>query len=238
MRIGITDCFKEDKFKQYEDWIHSSDGDAELVTLSHELDNAQLVGQLDGIVLTGGGDVHPKYFNRIDKLDICSGVNERRDEFEFEVINAALDAELPILGVCRGMQVMNVFLGGSLHIDLVRSGFDEHSIADGVNPKRHSLSIVPHSTLHLLTGSSTIDVNSFHHQAVEKLGNALVVTAISNDGVIEATEWALKDGMPFLMLVQWHPERERESTVSKNLIGLFLREVHQAVPQKTTTTSN
>jgi putative glutamine amidotransferase len=96
------------------------------------------------------------------------------------------------------------------------------------------ISIVPHSLLHALTGTQEMKVNTFHHQAVEKLGKGLMCSAISPDNVMAAAEWALKDSMPFLMLVQWHPERLTETFFSQKLARVFLREVHQYQSNKRT----
>ncbi len=227
MRIGITDTLKEDKYEQYVRWIRSVDGSVDIQKLSHELDNVKEIEMLDGLLLPGGGDIHPRYYGKESQLSKMKGVNERRDEFEFAAIERALDADIPILGVCRGMQVMNVYLGGSLIVDLASEGYDDHTSPSDDSRTLHGISVMPHSMLHALTGTTETEVNTFHHQAVENLGKGLMCSAISPDNVVEAAEWVLKDNMPFLMLVQWHPERLRETFFSQKLAMLFLREVHQ-----------
>jgi len=224
VRIGITDCFKEDKFQKYVEWIHGVDPSVEPVRLSWNLKNAERVDELDGVVFTGGGDVHPKYYAGNGSLEGLGGVDERRDEFEFAVTDRALESDRPILGVCRGMQMVNVYLGGTLVRDLVSAGYGDHtSAADRIT--QHALSVTPRMLLHALTGADAVQVNSYHHQAVEELGHGLVRAAVSPDGVAEAAEWALKDRMPFLLLVQWHPERSPETELSMKLMLMFLREV-------------
>ena len=227
MRIGITDTLKEDKYGQYVRWIRSVDGSVDIQKLSHELDNTNEIEDLDGLLLSGGGDVHPRYYGKEYHLGKTNGVNEQRDEFEFAVIERALDADRPILAVCRGMQVMNVYLGGSLTVDLVSEGFDDHTSPADDRGTMHGISVEPLSMLHALTGTTEVEVNTFHHQAIEKLGKGLMCSAISSDNVVEAGEWAMKDTMPFLMLVQWHPKRLEETFFSQKIAGLFLREVHQ-----------
>jgi putative glutamine amidotransferase len=234
MRIGITDTLKEDKYEPYVRWIRSIDRSVDIQKLSHELDNAREIEKLDGLLISGGGDVHPRYYGKENQLDKTNGVNEQRDEFEFAVIERALDADIPILCVCRGMQVMNVYLGGSLTVDLVSEGYNNHTSSANDRGMKHGISVVPISMLHALTGTTETEVNTFHHQAVEKLGKGLMCSAISPDNVVEAGEWALKDNMPFLMLVQWHPERSREHFFSQKLARLFLREVHQYQSNKRT----
>jgi putative glutamine amidotransferase len=226
MRIGITDTFSEDKFEQYVDWILSVDEKIETVKLSNKLDNVSEINKIDGLLLSGGGDLHPRYYEKEYQLKKAKGINEERDEFEFNLIEQALNNDMPILGICRGIQVMNVYLGGSLTVDMVSDGFNDHtSQLDQIF--KHSISIVPNSMLYVLTGIPEIEVNSFHHQAVDRLGKGLMCSALSSDGVIEAAEWVLKDNMPFLMLVQWHPERVINDFLSQKLARLFLHEVHR-----------
>jgi putative glutamine amidotransferase len=225
MRIGMTDTFKEDTFEHYVRWIQSVDSSIEIVKMSYELHNISEVQTLGGLVLSGGADVHPRFYGKEHQLAWTSGVDEKRDEFEFEVIEKALDAEMPIFGVCRGMQVVNVYLGGSLVTDLVTEGFNDHTSPSEEKPATHTISVVPHSLLHALTGTMEAEVNSFHHQGVDRLGKGLVPSAVSSDHVTEAAEWAIKDTMPFLMLVQWHPERLAKTFLSQKLARLFLREV-------------
>jgi putative glutamine amidotransferase len=232
MRIGITDTLKEDKYKQYVDWIQSVDNTVKIEKLSHTLGNAAMLEKLDGLLLSGGGDVHPRYYGKENQQKKSNGVKEERDEFEFELIERALDDELPILGICRGMQVMNVYLGGSLIIDLVSDGFNNHESPEGNRAMNHGISVMPSTMLHALTGTTEIEVNTFHHQAVDRLGKGLICSARSHDKIIEAGEWAMKDSMPFLMLVQWHPERQEKTFLSKKLAYLFLREIQLAQSHK------
>jgi len=227
MRIGITDTLKEDKYEQYVRWIRSTDRSVDVQKLSYELDNAREIEKLHGLLLSGGGDVHPRYYGKENQLHKTKGVNERRDEFEFAVIERALDADMPILGICRGMQIMNVYLGGSLIVDLASEGFNDHTSTADDRGAMHRISIIPHSMLQVLIGTTETEVNTFHHQAVEKLGKGLMCSAISQDNVMESAGWAMKDNMPFLMLVQWHAERLRETFLSQKIARLFLREVYQ-----------
>lgn len=226
MRIGITDTFSEDKFEQYVDWILSVDEKIEAVKLSNKLDNVSEINKIDGLLLSGGGDIHPRYYEKENQITKAKGIDEERDEFEFDLIKQALNNDMPILGICRGIQVMNVYLGGSLTVDLLSGGFNDHtSQLDQI--LKHSISIEQKSMLYILTGIPEIDVNSFHHQAVERLGKGLMCSALSSDGVIEAAEWVIKDTMPFLMLVQWHPERTINDFLSQKLARIFLHEVHR-----------
>ena len=235
MRIGITDCLKEDKFNFYVRWLQTIDPGVVVVKLSYKESNSHMASESDGLLLTGGGDVHPRFYGMEQYFPMTNGVDEQRDAFELEVIDKALNVDIPVFGICRGMQVMNVYLEGALIPDLEREGFERHKSQKNSEMK-HSISIHAHSLLKEIAGATEITVNSSHHQAVRNLGRGLLATAISPDGVVEAAEWAMKEGMPFLILVQWHPERMiKEDLVSKNLATMFLREVQHSKRLKATT---
>lgn len=227
MLVGITDNYRpKPTFDNYGKWIHRVDPSVKFVKLSHHLKNAEKVGDIDGLILTGGGDVHPGLYGREDKIDLVEEVNEMRDSFEFDVIGKALDREIPILGICRGLQVMNVFLGGTLIVDLPSAGYRNHVVRDGID-HRHQLNPIPHSLLEAISGRGLRKVNSVHHQAVDDVGKGLMISSKSDDGVVESLEWILKDRMPFLLLVQWHPERmsDFDNPCSGFIAEHFLREV-------------
>jgi putative glutamine amidotransferase len=124
----------------------------------------------------------------------------------------------------------NVALGGTLIPDLLSLGFNDHTQRNS-QENRHAMRVVPHTMLDVLTGRSEQAVNSIHHQAIDQLGRGLMVSAVSPDGVIEAAEWALKDRMPFLLLVQWHPERMKDfdNPYVRNIAEYFLHEVRQSI---------
>jgi gamma-glutamyl-gamma-aminobutyrate hydrolase PuuD len=225
VRIGVTDPQGGDDFRHYVAWLRAIDQSLDITRLSYRDRGKGTADAVDGLLLTGGGDVHPGLYGRPEDLGKSKRVDERRDEFEFELLDRALEDGLPVFGVCRGMQTINVFLGGSLVPDLVSAGFDDHT-SPANRATTHRISIVPNSTLHALAGKTEIEVNSYHHQAVERPGRGLAASASSSDGVIEAVEWAMKDRMPFLAAVQWHPELARENVLSQKLARIFLREVH------------
>ena len=230
MRLGITDNMRPKLvFENYLRWVRRVDPSIELVKLSYHFKNEEAVSTVDGLILSGGGDVHPALYGISGAIDEVEEVNELRDHFEFKVIEKALEKEIPILGICRGMQVMNVYLGGTLIVDLPMAGFQNHSPANGEDV-RHSLVADPHSMLASIAGPNPHRVNSIHHQAIDRPGKGLKVTAKANDGVIEAMEWILKDGMPFLLLVQWHPERmaDFENPCSGTIVGQFVKEVSRS----------
>ena len=163
-----------------------------------------LVARLDGVVLSGGPDLSPTAYDAEPHPDL--GATEPvLDAFEYAVVVEALRRQLPILGICRGAQSINVALGGSLHQhlpDVVGDVIVHRQSDDGRRPT-HDVEIVAGSLLAELLGSGSLAVNSFHHQAVRRLGRGLRVSARAADGTIEAIE---DRSRPFLLAVQWHAE--------------------------------
>jgi putative glutamine amidotransferase len=159
----------------------------------------------DAVVITGGDfDIAPERYGE-ERRPGCRDANEPRTAFEWALCEAALAARLPLLGICGGMQLLNVARGGSLHQDLASElGLGGHE--RGVAPKapRHQARVVPGTLLARLAGAGPITVNSTHHQAVRTVGAGVLVSARAPDEVVEAIE--LPD-QPFALGVQWHPER-------------------------------
>ncbi len=171
-----------------------------------EADWRPLLLRLDGLLLTGGEDIAPLHYGE-GPQSWLGGVDEERDASELGLVEQALALELPILGICRGQQLLNVALGGTLYQDITAqlSQALEHALVPGRPMERitHSVTIEPDSTLAEVLGGVEFGVNSAHHQAVRRPGEGLRVVARSEDGVIEGLE--LLDH-PFCLSVQWHPE--------------------------------
>lgn len=166
---------------------------------------AMMVANLDGIMFTGGVDLDPARYGE-EVLNESVEIDRHRDEIEFLYAGAALGRRLPILAICRGEQMMNVVLGGSLYQDLPSqkpSDLAHRQKADGKVPTQ-AIVVSPGSMLHRIMGSDTLMVNSFHHQAVKVLAPSLTVTALAGDGIIEAYEYS--SGKQWLLAVQFHPE--------------------------------
>lgn len=152
----------------------------------------------DGLILCGGGDIHPKYFG--EEIDGSRDIDLARDEAEFALAKAYIEAGKPVLGICRGHQLLNVYFGGTLYQDL-ENAREHSSFAD--YDLIHPVTAVKGSLLASLFGRS-FTVNSSHHQAVKKVGNGLKVTLTTdNHSVVEGIE---HESLPILG-VQWHPER-------------------------------
>jgi putative glutamine amidotransferase len=165
-----------------------------------------LLDRVDGLLLTGGEDVDPAYYQTAPHPKIGS-TDPQRDAVELALIAGARERRLPLLGICRGIQIVNVAFGGTLFQDLA----SEHPTAiDHADEKRyHGVRLEPRSLVHRTVGTLSASVNSRHHQAVRQLAPGLAASAWAEDGVIEAVEAA--NGSPSWMLaVQWHPEDETE----------------------------
>ncbi len=167
----------------------------------------QLMGLLDGLILSGGGDIHPDRFDR-PRHPQTDGILEERDDLELRVFEAARERSLPVLGVCRGLQLINVALGGTLIQDIPdeRPQSSQHrQHLDGLarDDVSHPVDLVAGSRLADIYGATRIMTNSYHHQSVDDLAEGLVITGWAEDGTVESLEMP---GDPFLVAVQWHPE--------------------------------
>jgi len=164
-----------------------------------------LLSRLDGLVLTGGVDVSPALYGEPPHPAVTTSSAER-DEFELKLVREALVLDLPLLAICRGLQVLNVALGGTLVQDIPSLVGTSVSHDDRARPRTglaHPVRIVPGTRLHTLLGVDGVEVNSFHHQAASALGHGLVATAFAPDGVVEGIELP---SARFVLGVQWHPE--------------------------------
>jgi putative glutamine amidotransferase len=210
MKIGISKgSDSSPKYELYADWLRSADPNVECIDLSIvPLPRAlEVLERCSGLVLTGGPDVHPERYGKAEELPRCS-VEAARDEFESALYDKAKELSLPIIGVCRGAQLVNVLEGGSLIVDIPTDIRDaQHHIGENFSDTLHDISVESGSLLMKISGELDGETNSAHHQAVERLGEGLRISARSADGVVEAIEWQEPAGKAFFLGVQWHPER-------------------------------
>lgn len=169
-------------------------------------DLEQLSNELDGFLFTGGPDVHPFVFGE-ETQPGCGSVSQKRDELELSLLPLVLEQKKPILGICRGVQLLNIGLGGDIWQDIPPSTDGRVSIAHSqpfaYSLPCHTVALSSNSRLEALSGCSKLKVNSSHHQAVRRLAPGLIASAYSPDGLTEAVEMP---DYPFFIGVQWHPE--------------------------------
>jgi len=197
----------------YINWLSAARSDIEIVELAGlpPAEAANALSGVDGLLLSGGADVNPAAYLRNDLRPICE-VDEERDAMEFALIKRARELHMPVLGICRGMQILNVAYGGTLVADIPTqcSTSTEHRKTPETNEdSTHGVEMQPGTILRHYVGAFEGNVNSAHHQCVDQLADVFTPSAYSTDGIIEALEWgdASLGGKPFLYAVQWHPER-------------------------------
>ncbi|MEY8338523.1 gamma-glutamyl-gamma-aminobutyrate hydrolase family protein [Lachnospiraceae bacterium 62-35] len=171
-----------------------------------EDDLKQLVDTFDGFIFSGGPDIHPFLFGE-DTHPKCGNVSQARDSLEMDILPLIMEREKPVLGICRGIQVLNAALGGTLYQD-IESQFESetpvaHSQPFEYKTPCHTVDVYPNTMLSQITGESSLLVNSMHHQAIKDLAPCLETTACAAGHLIEAVEYP---GYPFFLAVQWHPE--------------------------------
>ena len=216
--IGITDC---GKYSNYERWIKKQGVD--VVKLSQHENDLSDLKKCDGVILSGGEDVHPRFYQKDQYLELCHDIDEKRDEFEWRVLEYTEANKVPVLGICRGLQMANVFFGGTLIPHIPVFGKFDHS-RTSTEDRYHTIQVDPNSQLGRIVGTLSGEVNSAHHQGADRIGRGLVANALSPDGIVEGMERENPEDGTFLQLVQWHPERmnDLESAFSKNIKERFL----------------
>lgn len=166
---------------------------------------ARVLDSLDGLIVTGGKDVDPARYGH-EAHPTTDEPRRDRDAWEDALLTAAIDRGLPFLGICRGLQVLNVALGGTLHQHLPEViGSERYNAGSGHFSVTTARLTEPGIVTDLLSETPTLDVKSYHHQAIDKLAGGLRVSAVSDDGIVQAVELP---GVPFGVAVQWHPEED------------------------------
>lgn len=196
-------------YEKYTQWLKSINENIECIDLYYlDFDSAmKILNECHGLLLTGGPDVHPGRYNKNNDTSRCE-IDKERDTLEFALIKIALEKKIPILGICRGQQILNVALGGSLIVDIPEDvGTDVIHRCDNPDTCLHRIKIIKNSLLHQLVNVDDEFVNTNHHQAIDRIANDLNASSYTDDGIIESVEWKDKINKPFLLAVQWHPER-------------------------------
>ena len=180
-----------------------------------------LLARLDGLLLQGGGDIDPSLYGE-ERDEKCGPSVPEQDRFELALVSEALRRKLPLLGICRGAQVIHVASGGTLFQDLAEAGLPEHRLAgtDVYALPGHPVLCTPEGGLRSVFGTEKLHVNSLHHQAVKSVGPRTRIEARAEDGVIEAIH--VTGAHPFTYGVQWHPELMLGTEVQTKLFAAFV----------------
>jgi putative glutamine amidotransferase len=204
----------------YSSWLNKLHDELDIIDLyTLPLDEAlHRASTVAGILLTGGNDIHPGLYGRHEDLSYCREVDTRRDELEILIIELAFKMNIPLLGICRGQQILNVARKGTLYAD-IPSFFGTGIIHSNEEDVYHPVTINRNSELFRLTGKADNTVNSAHHQAVKSLATGFMASAHSPDGLIEAIETDSTVYHPFCLAVQWHPERMEPENPLSGLLG-------------------
>jgi len=246
MKIGLTYTGTPEKHQNYARWLMGGEegrlapGEKiEVIKLSAEDDNLAAMNDCDALVLSGGVDIHPSFYGGSE--DYSAGINngkvswqKERDEFEIKALERAWEQKKPVLGVCRGLQLINVVRGGTLVQDMGMDKDERHQY-HRQSDMQHGVDVIEGSLLHHITLRGGC-VNSAHHQAIDQLGEGLRVNCHSDDGVIEGIEWSDPHNKPFMLAVQWHPERMfinnfQDRELYMNIRNRFIEEIKKTTAQ-------
>jgi putative glutamine amidotransferase len=225
--IGITRCGSLD---DYVASIEHSGGRARVLEVTES--PKKVLEEIHGLLLTGGGDVDPVFYGE-DGDPSIQDAEPGRDEFEIDLARRAIEANLPVLAICRGAQVLNVAAGGSLVQDIPSAVETDlpHTVERPKNEIAHDVSVTPGSRLERVLGTAvstahTCRVNSRHHQSVGRVGRSLTPSATAPDGVIEAIEAPSAD---YCIGVQWHPENFWRTGEFKSLFDSFVETARERI---------
>ncbi len=225
--IGITSNIDSTTHSLQNTYIHAviaGGGIPLVIPTGLESDAQQITTLIDGLIITGGGDINPLLFNE-EPVQQLGNVTPERDTIELELVKQMLTLDKPILGICRGHQVLNVAFGGTLYQDIVSQSEGpllQHDQKAKREHQSHKVHIEKGTLLDSIAASEQIMVNSFHHQALKDVPSPLVVSGKASDGIIEAIE---SPEHHFVVGVQWHPEAllEKDDQFSVRLFSTYMK---------------
>ena len=214
-----TDLFRKYMKSKYVKSIERAGANVKWIELDNTEKAVEEALACDGLLLPGGADIEPTLYGR-KREEKCGKPNELRDKNEFEIFNAFVKTDKPILGICRGFQLINVACGGTLHQDITDIKKCNHSDFLKRAKPIHKVTITENTLLYNIFGKTEVGVNSLHHQAIENIGENLTVSAISEDGFVEGLEL---NNHQFCVAVQWHPEHmSKTDTLQQKLFNEFI----------------
>ncbi|MBN2746017.1 MAG: gamma-glutamyl-gamma-aminobutyrate hydrolase family protein [Bacteroidales bacterium] len=230
IKIAISKTSGSSSYEQYSRWILTADSTVEIIDMYHQnMDSLQkILESVDGIILSGGEDVNPELYFAGERGNHCEKLDTRRDTIEYLMMDYAFRNKMPVLGICRGQQIINVFLGGDLITDIPT--FKPSPIShrcQRADTCRHSIKIISDNLLYqIVKGDTTnISVNSSHHQAIKIIAATIQPLAIAPDGIIESIGWVDTNNRSFLLGVQFHPEHlDFQHPLSGKIAKKFINE--------------
>lgn len=214
-------------FHNYTKWLEENN--FPYIVMDWEKNNFDDIKICSSLMLTGGADIFPEFYNDWEDGNNREDYIPDRDGFEFKLLDYALENNYPVLGICRGLQLINCRLNGSLINDIETVRNKNHRKISDTEDRYHNVNINRNSLLYEITGEESGMINSSHHQSIDRVGEGLRVSAKAADGIIEAVEWKEKNGKPFLLAVQWHPERmlDKSCVFSQNIVNRFREETNK-----------
>ena len=205
VNLGENSTYYEKRERIYVSAVEKSGGVPLVLPYCDGAELDRFVEECDGFFFTGGADVAPERYGEA-RSDACGEVEMKRDDLEFRAFEKIIKTEKPILAICRGMQLINVALGGTLYQDIPSEIKTEilHRQTEPLLEISHEVSVLPNTPLFDLVGKNRVAANSFHHQCIKSFGKGLLPMAKADDGIVEAV---YLDGARYLRAYQWHPER-------------------------------
>lgn len=228
IKIAISKSIGSKNYERYSEWIKKYDTRIETINLyGLPIDSAKrLIQECDGVILSGGPDVNPKYYDKSEDSSLCE-IDEYRDSLEFAIIDRALKSNKPILAICRGLQILNVAQGGSLIADLPTQR--PSKVFHQCENSDTCFHFVKFSNSYFLNNCNNkiCKVNTNHHQGIDRLSPDFRAIAYSDDSLIEAFEPNDMLKYNFVLAVQWHPERLNNPIASDDIAIQFIRKIHE-----------
>lgn len=225
-RVGFVDGMGEVGqtwsylYSDYIDFVKKAGGIPLIIPIFEDVPAAlELLDELDGVLISGGNDISPLLYQ--ERISYAGKLSFERDEQDFAIIQHAVEKKIPIFGICRGLQALNVYFGGTLHQDLAQKGFLPHSM-DNIasrNQPTHTVQLSENSLLRKTLKKEQLWVNSYHHSAIHQTAAAFEISAVSEDGIVEGIELV---GDSFIAAVQWHPEMMFDSAEQLALLAPFI----------------
>jgi len=230
IKLAISKAHGSSGYEQYKKWIKHHDSTIIIYDLYDlTMDSAaKVLNIVDGLIISGGPDVNPARYNEDSLAYICEIPDNYRDSLEFQSIDIAYSKQLPILGICRGHQILNVYFGGSLIADIPSKHGTSVTHRCKADSCIHNINIVVDNDNLSYLKNDSLRVNSYHHQAINRLAKPLVIVAIANDSIIESTCFNDSINYPtFFLTVQFHPEHMIDTKVSNSIARAFILSIEK-----------